>query len=691
MTPLRLRLLALVTLTLLAGSAIPQAGARGAGGDSEPIAQRPVLSRWLPSTAAPAFSSRAAAPAAAKFLTASSFTDTGPILSNDLGQSATPVDYDSDGRLDVLSIGCSDPDCTNAVARLYRNNGDGTFSENTSAGLPGIFGGVASWADYDSDGHADVLIAGCADWFCSTTVSRLFRNNGNGTFSENTSAGLPGLFTFSGETSITWADYDNDGRSDVLLTGIGDVGLIPNVANMVKASGIAPANVFTKLFRNRGDGTFSEVTNAGFPGTFLGMAAWSDYDADGRADVLINGCADVQCSASVAKLYRNNGDGSFSENTRLDLPDVDGGWIAWGDYDGDGLPDLVLNGYTDPFTRESATWLYRNNGDGTFTENTAAHLPGIVGALVIWGDYDSDGRLDVVLNGYVDNVDSDSITSVYRNNGDGTFSEDATAGLPAVFAWFSWGDFNSDGRPDLLMYRSSSGVTGIYRNDSPAAANPPIAPRGLTTRLETKRWITFAWDASASKTATNSMTYNLRVGTTPGASDIVSPVSTPGGTRQLVEFGNAEGRTFAKVKMPRRGTYYWSVQAIGAGYVGSAFAEEQSFTKPAAVSLELSKKTIYSCASSPRSPRSTTVSGSITPSLLPKAKVFLQWRYRSHAPWRRMKAAWVSNGKFSFAAVGKGFERSFWVRAVVRSKVEIEVVSPSRKVKVKNPAVCAKK
>jgi hypothetical protein len=624
--------------------------------------------------------------------TDSRFTNIGIDFGSTYVSSATWADYDSDGRLDLLILG-SDPSpdfSTPPVAdnKLYHNNGDGTFSENKVAGLSNLYGSVASWADYDSDGRLDVLISGCSDAYCTTDVTTLYHNNGDGTFSENTRAGLPGVRGFIGSESATWSDYDLDGRPDVLITGMTDESILFGATS---ASGIALPTT-ARLYHNTGDGTFSEDTSARFPGLIVGGSAWSDYDGDGLPDLLLTGLADSEPLTPVTKLYHNNGDGSFSENTAVHLPGEVAGWkVAWGDYNGDGFADILINDSPDltvaSLTPSATTRIFRNNADGTFSEDTAAGLPDVGDAEVVWGDFNGDGRLDVALNGCPGScIDNNYVTELYLNDGDGTFSKDASAGLPADLAWLAPGDYNSDGSLDLLVYGPWLATNNdLYRNNTAAAAAPD-SPTQFESHLLRGGAVKLSWRVSGSQTLDNSVTYNLRVGTTPGGSDIVSPLAGPNGVRQVAAFGNTGGRNFAILNGLHSGTYYWSVQSVGANYMGSNFALQHDFTIAPTPTLKLLRTKIFACQAGPRT---TKVFGKVSPGYY-SATVALQKRFVDGAGWKAIaKKDLSSRGTYSFAKVGKGVERSFWLRVRVRSQLGT-VVSPSAQVVVMDAAACAK-
>ena len=208
----------------------------------------------------------------------------------------------------------------------------------------------------------------------------------------------------------------------------------------------------------------------------------------------------------------------------LDPPSgVSSGSVAWGDYDNDGYLDVLLMGYTGS---EHVTQIYRNNGDGTFTAIEAG-LSGVSSGSVAWGDYDNDGRLDVILSG---NTGSETITAIYRNN-------------------------------------------GVKSNSLPSV------PQNLTAKIEGAKTV-FCWDRSAdSETPTEGLSYNLYVGSEPGKSDIMGSMSDINtGYRKIVHFGNAGQINSWAINNLSDGTYYWSVQAVDNSFAGSAFAPEQTIT-----------------------------------------------------------------------------------------------------------------
>ena len=346
-------------------------------------------------------------------------TDKAGVGRSGWGQGVAVGDYDNDGFADLY---------VTFYGRniLFHNNGNGTFADVTAkAGVAaGGWSTSAAWADYDNDGLLDLYVARYIDFDVATAplpgarvpgvncVYRgfpvmcgprglkgardvLYHNNGDGTFTDVTERAGIDKDAYRG-LGVVWADYDRDGRPDVLVANDTQ----PNL-----------------LYHNRGNGTFDEVAlTAGVAvdedgRERAGMGVdFADYDNDGWPDIAIGNFFGEPCS-----LYRNRHDGTFAETTwssRIGPPTVP--LLTWGtrffDYDNDGWKDLLfVNGHVYPEvdthkldeTYAERSLLFHNNGDGTFTDVGAA--AGAVwqqrwaarGAAV--GDYDNDGNVDIVI------------------------------------------------------------------------------------------------------------------------------------------------------------------------------------------------------------------------------------------------------------------------------------------------------
>ena len=451
-------------------------------------------------------------------------------------------DYDSDSDLDILLTGFTGSDY---ISRIYRNDG-GTFV-NVAAPITQVLRGAAIWGDYDNDGDLDILLTGDAakGQLPQSPVSLIYRNEG-GSF-VNIGASLIGVYI----SSVAWGDYDNDGDLDILM------------------SGFTGSSYVSKIYRND-SGAFVDIADPNLVGVHRGSVAWGDYDNDGDLDILLAG---EITSARVTKIYRNDG-GRFID---ISAPLTGAFWgsVAWGDYDSDGDLDILLTGNTASTDNPvPITKVYRNNA-GTFVD-ISAPLKAIYYSSGSFGDYDNDGDLDILLVGYDGN---ESVSKVYQNNG-GNFVDIAAPLLGADEGSSAWGDYDNDGDLDILINGGGriGFVTKIYRNNIGTTNTVPTPPSNLASSV-VGNIVTLSWNKSTDKeTAQNGLTYNLRVGTTPGGSEIVSPMANVNtGFRKIPQLGNINHNSRWTIKNLPAGKYYWSVQAIDNAFAGSPFAGEQSF------------------------------------------------------------------------------------------------------------------
>jgi enediyne biosynthesis protein E4 len=385
-------------------------------------------------------------------------------------------DYNNDGLLDIYFTNCAHlPDLDKSSPRfhnrLYRNNGNGTFTDVTeSAGMRGNFYsmGVAA-ADYDNDGYRDLFVAGANGY-------QLFHNNGNGTFTDVTEkAGLrrshPDLaHVFS--VAAGWFDYDNDGFLDLIV--INYLKWSPEIDVTCISKGVKAycspdnyAGLPNLLFHNNGDGTFTDVSESSgifkFVGKGMGVA-FADYDGDGFTDIFI--ANDTYRNF----LFHNNGNGTFTETGILSGvaysesgKSVAGMGADFRDIDNDGKPDIFM---TDMF---GEGFLYfRNLGNGIFEDETGpSGIRGLAMRLTGWGtgifDFDNDSWKDIftcnaaILDNseYVDGIPYKMRNTIVRNLGNGKFEDvSGTAGKDfqhaAAHRGAAFGDLNNDGRIDII-------------------------------------------------------------------------------------------------------------------------------------------------------------------------------------------------------------------------------------------------
>jgi len=404
-------------------------------------------------------------------------------LPETMGPGCAFLDYDADGWLDILLVnGCDWPGHKRrrTTLGLYRNNRNGTFTDVTAAaGLAvEMYGMGVAVADYDNDGFPDIFITAVGQ-------NRLFRNTGKGSFIDVTQkAGLTGRSAFS--TSAMWVDYDRDGLLDLFVCNYvqwspeHDVFCSADGKNKSYCTPEAYRGSTCWLFRNRGDGTFEDVTaKSGIFDTSsksLGVAL-IDYERNGWPDLIV--ANDTQPN----KLYRNSGNGTFEEmGVRSGIAFSEDGRARAGmgidtaDFLNAGASGLSITNFDNEMVA-----LYRAAESGAFKDIALASGVGpasrnSLGFGCAFLDVDLDGRLDLaVVNGHIDptvrNIRSGYAQPphLFLNQGGGRFRDVASeAGTefaaPKVARGLACGDFDNDGDVDLLI-TTNQGPALLYRND----------------------------------------------------------------------------------------------------------------------------------------------------------------------------------------------------------------------------------
>ena len=400
-----------------------------------------------------------------------------------LGGAVAAFDYNNDGAVDLLFLNGSpspqhlktDPESFN---RLYRNNGDGTFADVTESsglsgrGMHGYPQGVAI-GDYDNDGYADVLITQYGD-------NILYHNNGDGTFTDVTAKAGVSMSHIPFKASACWVDIDNDGYLDLFVTGYFQWTFQDNSNDYCgeRKPGFrtyCTPDVFkplpNALFRNNGDGTFTDISEKAGINKHLGKGmgvSIADYNGDGKMDIFVTN------DKMPNFLYRNEGGGVFKEvameagvfaNESGSM--VSGMGCDFKDYNNDGWPDVF---YAD-LIKESFT-LFSNGGKGFFLDVTFPSGVGILSASHSgWSnkfmDFDNDGWKDIFIAGshVVDNVELYNSTAHYKeacflfkNLGNGKF-EDISKDLGPDFQvvggnrGVAVADFDNDGDLEVAVCR----------------------------------------------------------------------------------------------------------------------------------------------------------------------------------------------------------------------------------------------
>jgi hypothetical protein len=409
----------------------------------------------------------------------------GKLLPETLGSGCAFLDYDADGYPDILLVNSMDwpgHQRNRSTLKLYKNNRNGSFSDVTrAAGLDiELYGMGVAVADYNNDGFPDILIT-CVG------QNRLFQNTGKGTFRDVTKAsGLAGRSAFS--TSALWFDYDRDGHLDLFVCNYvnwspdHDVFCSLDGKNKSYCTPEAYRGETCWLFRNRGNGTFEDITAAS--GIFdtssksLGVAML-DFDQDGWLDLFV--ANDTQPN----KLYRNLRNGKFKDVAveaglafSADGKARAGMGVDVGDFGNSGRPGIAITNFDNEMVG-----LYRSPSAGQFDDvSIAAGVGGPSKTTLGFGcgfaDLDLDGHLDlVVANGHIDdtvrnirgNVGYAQPPHLFLNLANGKFQDVAAANggdfaAPRVGRGLAFADFDRDGDLDLLL-TTNNGPAYLFRND----------------------------------------------------------------------------------------------------------------------------------------------------------------------------------------------------------------------------------
>lgn len=471
-------------------------------------------------------------------------------------------DADADGLVDLFFTNGADPASLSKTGerhanRLFRNLGEMRFVDVTEqSGLVGrgYSMGVAV-ADYDGDGATDLFVAGYRS-------NALFRNEGDGTFTDVTeTAGID-----SGQWSVAagWFDHDRDGDLDLLVVnylewdrtddrycGDRERGL------RIYCSPTYYGGLPDSLYRNRGDGTFEDISRVSGIGRHAGKGmsvAFADYDLDGWMDFFVANDTEADF------LFRNKGDGTFEESGLLagvalasDGRPISSMGVDFADYDNDGLPDIhvtAINRQTFP--------LFRNVGGGMFEDFTArSGLHELTVSRSGWSnrlvDLDNDGQKDLFVAGshvndlaeHFENARYRQANAVFRNLGDGRFADvsgDAARFPEAAHRGATVADLDMDGRPDITV-AVLGGPAQLWRNESPPGnrwidvrlVGEPGNLHGLGARVTVGSQVVVA--ISSVGYASSSLV-PLHFGLGPSPTVSVLTVEWPDGTEQTVRIGD---------------------------------------------------------------------------------------------------------------------------------------------------------
>lgn len=478
-----------------------------------------------------------------------------------------------------------------------------------SAVSGGYFRGSIVFADINSDGNMDLLLKGRDlnnGW--NPDVLAVTCDN-SGSFSG--SVILPSSSPY--ESTLAAFDFNNDGHVDYLLNAYG-----------------------YELYRNNGDGTFTKMENFSLESNlnisddngssecrYMGLTAIADFNMDGYQDIV------VMDADGNPVLYKNNGgDGTFTKVADSGLFAQRNGTMAVGDFNNDGCPDLAVSGWSDEVGNDCIT-INKNNGDGTFTRVTSDVFAGTEKGQIMFVDVDGDGRLDLFVTGQSGTEAWANVAYIYRNNGDETFTKVETSLTGACKSGCDWADVNGDGLMDIiyagetsneskaivainegglvftqydnLLCRARGGAAvaayDINRNGFPNIAimgyNDNGAPHthvfnGLCSRninvaptppanlsmTNAAGKVTLTWDAATdSKTPAEALRYNVYVKLTDGSIVTLVPADPQTGALRLGDVSAALTTCSYTLNVDADKIAEWGVQAIDGGKYASAFAK----------------------------------------------------------------------------------------------------------------------
>jgi enediyne biosynthesis protein E4 len=368
---------------------------------------------------------------------------TGP-LATVSGFASAWGDYDNDDLPDLF-VGTTFGNPTgNSPNMLYHNLGNGAFAAVNETNFPAGIGGIsARWADYNNDGWLDLVVT-------KTGPDLLYRNLGNGSFAQIQNS----ITSDSGVAfAAAWADINNDGLVDLFLAN--------------ETSGP------NALYLNHDGQVFRKMTNASLNvSVFSQDAAMADYDNDGWQDLVV-----ANYMNNKVLLYHNDGKGSLLSITNSPVTATRGEFsaCAWGDYNNDGWLDLFIGVH-----RNGRNSLYENNRDGTFTrvQTNIISTDPVTPFHAVWGDYDNDGYLDLLATRGL------GATVLYHNSGDGQFTKVTTGSIIAdgvngrACAWI---DIDNDGFLDAWIARTLGEHNNLYRNNGNSNAWLTVKLEGRTS------------------------------------------------------------------------------------------------------------------------------------------------------------------------------------------------------------------
>lgn len=499
------------------------------------------------------------------------------------------ADIDGDGDLDVIVSGDAPGDNENGA--IFINDGTGVFTPQAGERvITAGRGGNIRFGDIDGDGDLDVIFAG---WGLSNPVKAgIALNDGSGNFTLASTETYP-VPDAGVVTSCGFADFDLNGRMDYYFFGNGagncvvyfqqDNGSFTPVNDAIKAT--VRFSVGTAVVGDPIEYNFVEPE-----------VSIIDFNKDGYPDMWIN-AADLNYTNSgeqtqrFSYLFANDGFGILTQYSGAVVPfKKANGDSQWGDFNGDGFPDMLLHGDGYLNSGENNDMIYRifkNNSGSAIEEAWEQQIArqGSMqnGSLVV--DWNNDGKLDIFGGGW---SGSAQVTELYTGTSatEFTFTKSSTVFQGASEQGLHAADLNGDNKVDLLLNGYCGAPinkrgAGYVLNESATASVAPGAPTNLNAVVDAGEevMVSFSWTAPASESGKYGTTYNLSLKNTTTGKYLYNPMSAANGKRKVGGvMGNVFTNTSYELYNLPAGNYEWTVQAINGAYFGGAFAATQTFT-----------------------------------------------------------------------------------------------------------------